>query len=169
MILKRKGDFEENLRISKKRCITLIVCLSLALGAVWALSEYNIIGPTVTGSAKMMMQYASMLITGFCIWYGFFTYDKTAKILRRKEDVEEKQENYLKAKDFQNVFIYVAWVLDIILYALSCDYQFGLTSVCCLIFSLGCIPSYSKFEEDFFKPIYLDEEMKNVDDEDDDD
>lgn len=165
MLFNHNGDFDANLGFAKKRCIIIISVLSLLLLGVWCISQYGILQPIIQGGGKMVLQYISMLATGFCVWYGYYNYDKTASLLREKDSEPEKEENYLKALDFKNVLIYAAWILDIICYLLTSDYQFGLTSVICLLFSLGCLPSYSKFENDFYKPIYLDEEFNQEDDE----
>jgi len=152
-------DFESHVSALKTRRTIIAIISAIATIAAWFLAESGRISAAIDNQGFLIaMQYLAMLATGFCIWYGIYNYDKTAELLKEKDNVEEKQANYLKANNFRNILIYIPLLLDIILFVLTLSNQFVFTAACAVCFALGAIPSIAKFESDFFKEIIIEEE-----------
>ncbi len=145
-------DFTQKLSGARLRHWTGVLLLAVALAIVWITG-----GPAKSSQTGISVLYIAMLATGFAIWYGHNNYDKTAEILKPKSDDEEKQDNYLRATNFRGVLIFGAGILDLLLWIIFGMDQFGYTSAVALIFMLVLAPSESKFENDFYEPVYLDE------------
>lgn len=110
-------------------------------------------------------QYVALLITGFAIWYGYNTYDKTANILKPKENYDEKLNNFASAKSFQLNLTYIAGLIDVVLFAIFKNELFGIACFCCLIIMAINFPTESRFENDFFETKFLDEELNESENE----
>ncbi len=148
-------DFTQKLRSARLRHWIGVLLLAVALATVWITR-----GEAKSSQTGISVLYIAMLVSGFAIWYGYNNYDKTAEILKPKSNDEEKEVNYLKATSFQGILIFGAGVLNLLLWIIFGMDQFGYTSAVSLIFMLVLAPSQSKFENDFYEPVYLDEEMK---------
>lgn len=155
-------DFNYELRKVRNKHWSQVLILTLIIVALWFVNTGK---EPVNVTASIYLMYFAMLATGLGIWYGFNNYDKTAKLLKAKDSDTEKQNNYLSAVKFQNMITVGVCLIDIILWVVCLSAQFGYAAVCALIFLLITAPSQSKFENDFYEPVYLDEEMNEPEDE----
>ena len=154
-------NFEQRLSQEKKVHWTWLIALTLALIIVWIVR--NVLHANVlidNPYVVMTMEYICMFGTGFAIWYGYHTYNNTARILKPKDNLEEKQQHFVAAKRFQNKLIYIAYIVDIIALALTFKEQCAYVSVITAIFCAIGFPTLERFENDFIEPEYDDEQFE---------
>lgn len=154
--MEANSNFDSGLKAARCKCIIFTAISAAAVAAMW-ICDSSIANQDIENmSLYISMQYLSMLATGFGIWYGIHSFDKTASILKEKDDIQEKQDNYLKACKFRFILVLIPIILDTALYfAVQNSMQFCLAATAALVFGIGAIPSQSKFESDFFKEIIL--------------
>ncbi|MCQ2253187.1 MAG: hypothetical protein MJZ61_07040 [Bacteroidales bacterium] len=157
--------FESEINKQRKKHGIALLAASAIIVALWIYGGNTESTPIIFQmNVIIIMQYVAMIGTGFCIWYGYNTYQKIADLLKRKDTDEEKQDNYLSAKRFQYKLIYIALAMDMAMQILTYKDQFAFTAVCAIIFGLISMHSISKFETDFYEPIYeedIDEAAEN--------
>jgi uncharacterized integral membrane protein len=154
-------NFEQQLSAEKKTHWTWLIALALSLVMVWIVRNVNHFNALIDNPyAVMTLEYLCMFGTGFAIWYGSHTYTKTARILKPKDNLDEKQHHFIAAKRFQNKLIYIALIVNIIALALTFKEQCAFVSVIAVIFCAIGLPTLDRFENDFIEPKYDDEQFE---------
>ncbi|MCQ2250075.1 MAG: hypothetical protein MJZ66_03085 [Bacteroidales bacterium] len=156
-------EFDKTLQEAQKKYIALGAAAGTAFIATWIISQKGDTEPLLNIEAlKIPMQYLSLIITGFGIWYGSSNYDKTAALLKEKDDIHEKQTYYLKAVKFRNILTYIPLVINILLYfVVDNNSLYYLAAAISALFAWMALPTAAKFESDFFKEIIIEEEEES--------
>ncbi|MCR5455180.1 MAG: hypothetical protein K6F33_09365 [Bacteroidales bacterium] len=154
-------NFEQQLSQERKTHWIWLIAISAALIVVWFVRNINPSNALIDNPYIVMaLEYVCMLGSGFAIWYGYHTYTKTARILKPKDDLDEKQQYFINTKRFQNKLIYIAYIVNVLALAITFKEQCAFVSVITAIFCAMGFPTLDRFENDFIEPEYDDEQFE---------
>ena len=144
-------DFKQLFKKMKSTHWKFFSVLTIAYFTIWILKNFKIPNEGIISNSAIVLtlEYIIMIGAGFAIWYGYYTYDKTAQLLKPKDNMDEKQSNYVVAKKFQTKLIFAAYITSILAFAFTSKDQFAFTAFICMLFAAISVPSFTKFKSDF--------------------
>lgn len=155
-------NFKETVKSLKRKHLVLVLTLGISLLILWILKNCRIINdPIITKpQITIALQYASILITGIAIWYGYHNYEQKLKEFKDSQDEETKHSNFLNTKNLQNNLLYFALFANIVLFGLTTQNQFALLACISLVISAINFPTIGKYNRDYCEPEIDDEKYE---------